>query len=516
MKTHTKRYRAAVYLRVSSEEQIDGYSLDAQERQCREYAESRGMQIIRIYREEGQSAFRGARPSMDALLRAASEGAFDAVIVHKWDRFGRNRRDTVAYKAMLRNQYRIALYSVTETGEDDDAVSGYVVEGILEVVNHMYSMNLSREVSKAYAEKHAQGLHTRNAPFGYDKDGRLLAINEHEAQGVVLMFEAYDTGQYSYADTARLLNEQGYRTKSHGRAFTKDTVREMLRNPIYVGKVRYQQTDYNPDGTRSFRNPVHVNDGQHEAIISEDLFDRVQARMEERKHRRGRASSRPYLLRGLLYCERCMLNPPEKPIPSWGKIHSREHQSHHTRYGFCSSRSRGLQWCGQPSIHLDKLEDQVLQVLSHLQIGADWRERVINAVAEKKGARNLAEYLAELHQIAANMDYRFDRNLLVDREAHIQERWRIQEEIEKLQPLMTVPEELEYAADLLNNFSSHFAACGGDVALQHELVKLIVERVYVRDDRVSKILLTAQCRIVVVGAEMFVEDNGHIIGREGT
>ena len=118
---------------------------------------------------------------------------------------------------------------------------GMLVESILEAISQWYSLNLAAKVSKGIQEKHRRGLHVGHAPFGYQKNDKgHLIPDAHEQMGISLIFEGYATGNHSYSDIARLLNERGYLTKRR-QAFTKEGVREILRNGIYVGRVSYQR-----------------------------------------------------------------------------------------------------------------------------------------------------------------------------------------------------------------------------------------------------------------------------------
>src|SRR5688500_3929753 len=100
MRSRPHTQRAALYYRVSSEEQVEGYSLDAQQRAARAYCESHGWSVAHEYRDEGRSARTDdlrKRPAFAAMLADADAGLFDVVVVHKLDRFARNRR--IAFEA---------------------------------------------------------------------------------------------------------------------------------------------------------------------------------------------------------------------------------------------------------------------------------------------------------------------------------------------------------------------------------------------------------------------------------
>ena len=144
----------------------------------------------------------------------------------------------MAIKSLLRYDYEIKVFSVSEPSEDSDGPMGALIEGIMESVADWYSKNLATEVAKGKKERTLQGLHNNSAPFGMKKnESKVLVPDEIEFPGLKLAFELYASDEYSDTDIALILNQHGFRT-NRGRLFSKDTVRAILQNPIYLGKVR--------------------------------------------------------------------------------------------------------------------------------------------------------------------------------------------------------------------------------------------------------------------------------------
>src|SRR5687768_16201040 len=137
---------------------------------------------------------------------------------------------------MLRTKCGVKIFSVSEPGKDAGGGGSLLIVGFMVVDKHHHSWNVVNELLKGHQEKHERGLHLRQPALGYELAERCLSIVEEEAAGVILAFNMYSSGNYSYTDVGNMLNEQGYRTKT-GRNFSKDNVREMLRNPLYIGKV---------------------------------------------------------------------------------------------------------------------------------------------------------------------------------------------------------------------------------------------------------------------------------------
>lgn len=487
--------RYAAYLRVSSEEQVGNYSIEAQKRAIQTWVQAQEGQLVHIYVDEAWSGRTSDRPAFQQMRQEARKNKFDAIVVHKFDRFSRNRTDALAIKSLLRYDYNIKVYSVTEPSEDSDGPIGALIEGIMECVAEWYSRNLATEVAKGRREKGTQGLHNNRAPFGFRREGKNLVPDEKELPGLRLAFEAYATGNYGYADIARLLNENGYRSKS-GRQFAKDTIREILQNRLYIGEVRYQETRRTSEGRRNYSAPIEWYPGQHEALIDRELFDRCQAVREGRNtHHQAPSHYKPYLLRGLVYCHRCCTNPiTNADFPSWGKMICQTQQETNYAYYRCNSKWRGVTTCAQGGVRTSVIDQQVLSVLMQLKPPADWRTRIISTVSEILGEKNIEQRLAEIRTMIERMDFRWDSGFITDKAEYLEKRLKLQQELEQLTP---VQDELDLAADLLANFRAHWDDCKGDVEKQHQLVKLIVERVYIEDDVVVAMTLKSDYHIVL-------------------
>jgi len=192
------------------------------------------------------------------------------------------------------------------------------------------------------------------------------------------MFERYATGQESDRSIAAWLNAKGART-SRGRAFAKDTVREMLVNASYCGYVTGLR-----DQSREIR-------GRHEAIVPEELFDRVQdvRGWRTRVDRPGRPSE-DYLLRKLLFCERCGARMQG----------TRGGREQHRRYQ-CGTRRRGGD-CTQTIVRAKPLEDQLVEGLRDFQPDSELRGMVLDAI--NAAAREQVGDQPERRELLAQLD----------------------------------------------------------------------------------------------------------------
>ena len=295
---------AAAYIRGSTEDQTE-YSPAAQLRELREYAQAHSLLLDDrfVYADEGLSGRRAEkRPAFQRMITDAKAGLFSVVLVHKFDRFARSREDSVVYKSILKRA-GVEVISIREPLAEGSYAG--VMEAIYESFAEAYSINLSQEVKKGMTEKALRGGVQTPPPFGYRIQAHRYVPDEQEAPLVQELFRRCADGAGCFA-LARWLGELRVITR-RGCAFESRTVEYILRNPVYLGKLRW-----NPVGRtgRKFDDPaLIITDAEHEALISPSLWDAVQRRLDETKARyayRARPpSGRKHWLSGVVRCAAC-------------------------------------------------------------------------------------------------------------------------------------------------------------------------------------------------------------------
>lgn len=211
--------RAVAYIRVSDVSQVDGHSLDAQERLFRQLCQSKGWDSVAVYREEGKTAHVDAiakRPVFRQLLHDAQERQFDIVVVHTLDRWARNLRVQLEAMAML-TKADVGFVSISEQ-IDWSTASGRLQAQILGSFAEYFSEALSNHVKKGVDERVRQGKHLGGVPFGYRPCSLEDCDPEHvggvhlvaaEAQAVGELFKRYAAGTTTTVQLATWMNGQG-------------------------------------------------------------------------------------------------------------------------------------------------------------------------------------------------------------------------------------------------------------------------------------------------------------------
>ena len=442
-------------MRESTEEQGQGFSPDAQRQAIAKFAAENDLTIVGEYCDF-HSGWRKAdgRPEFQRLMADAAERRFDVVLVFHTSRFARNQVEARRYKALLRERLGIRVVSVTQPMCDDPSdPSSFLAESIHEMFDEYYSVSLSFWTRAGLAEKARQGHLVGQLPWGYVRDRETgEAVSDPERAPLVLgMYERYATGHESDRSIAAWLNAKGART-ARGRAFGKDTVREMLVNAAYCGYVC---------GLRDKRREIR---GRHEPIVPEELFDRVQeVRSWRTRVLKPGPPSDEYLLRKLLYCERC-----------GARMHGTRGSRPPVRRYICSTRRYGDP-CGEPIVKAEPLEAQLVDWLRAFQPDEELRERVLAAIREATHDEDTGG--AHRRDLAAQLDRLRDLYVMGDltRPQYVLRRHALEDELERLGP-PTDP-QLDQAAALLADFG-RFWEIEGQPAERRKLIATLFERVW--------------------------------------
>ncbi len=453
--------RAAVYVRVSSEEQVEGYSLDAQVRATHLYCEAQGWSVVETYRDEGKSARTdnlAKRPAFSTMLSHAELGRFDVIVVHKLDRFARNLRVTLETLDRL-ERVGASFVSVNEN-MDFSTPMGRVVLSTMGSLSQFYSDNLSFETKKGKAERKAQGLYNGLLPFGVKKNSDGIPVPDPETYpGLLLAFRLAAEGK-SDREVADALNAKGYRTTGNrGRnPFTKDTVNRLLKNRFYLGEL--------PSGRGEWVQ------GLHQPVLDVELFHRTQV---VRKGNRSPAlhaarTRRRHSLSGLGVCGHC-----------GGRLHVATYRHGEARI-YCYQRTQ-LDTCPQRSRMLPAVEHQVAQHLARFHLNDDQVSQIIELYEQAANRQNddtrrrldIDGRLDRLRQLYAWGD--------LTEQAYLAERERLEAQRAVLAGTVDLAAVLAEAASYLRDLPSAWE--GATPEQRNDLARAVFESIELTDDRVS-------------------------------
>lgn len=287
--------RVFIYLRVSTKEQTEGYSLGEQEERLRKYCEAMDWILVKVYIDGGFTGSNMDRPALQDMIKQVEKGAVDLVLVDKLDRLSRSQFDTLYMIQEIFTKNNVGLVSRAEAF-DTSTPLGRTIVGILSVFAELERERIKERMKDGLEGRAKEGKYKggSNYPLGYDYDqttGKLV-VNDYEALIVREIFDMFNNRTPVMA-IGRTLTEKGYRTKQGKTKWRDIQIRKIVTNPVYIGKINHNGQVY---------------DGLHDGIIPEEVFQKAREITEERsreneKYKVGRKYKSP--LGGLIWCGNC-------------------------------------------------------------------------------------------------------------------------------------------------------------------------------------------------------------------
>jgi site-specific DNA recombinase len=299
MKRKTDGSHAAavfVYTRVSTQDQVENFSLETQRRMCAQLARQRGCAVARDFIEEGVSAKTTKRPQLRKLLDECRRNPRQvrAVVVSRIDRWSRCLADFLAMESELRN-LGIALWDASDP-ESSESDEGLVLLRPMKALIAQYDNHQRGKRSKdGMRDAFDSGRWVFQAPLGYLTVNRRVVPDSQRSQFIRDAFAMMADGLSTQQQVLARLHRRGLRTR-RGKAVSAQTFCKMLRNPFYSGQMVV------PSWERSSR-------GDFEALVSTDVFQRVQRILDGKTpNESSRSAVHPdFPLRGTVRCRLCRL-----------------------------------------------------------------------------------------------------------------------------------------------------------------------------------------------------------------
>lgn len=473
---------AVIYARFSSDLQREE-SIDAQVRACREYAARNDLHILRVYADEAVSGRTANRAQYQKLLRDCQKHDFAVILIHKYDRIGRNLGEHVNLAARL-EQLGVQLVSVSQ--DFGDSAEAKIMRTLMWSMSEYYIDNLAGEVRKGMKENALRGLHNGGVPpFGYDVIDRRYVVNEIEAEYVRRIFAAALLRQ-GFKEIIAEMQGAGIRGK-RGALIRYPQIYEMLRNEKYTGVYSYSvEEEKNRADRRSKPHAIRIENALP-VIIDKAQFMEVQEIMNERKQTGKKAG---YLCSGLVYCS------------CGAKMHGFKsvRKGHEYRYYICSAK------CGVPGVRMEEVDRVAVNYLHEL-LNDDNQKRIADALrAYKGGERDRAESFRKILQKKISEKQKQYDSLLANLSSGAlppavvadvgKEMETMRAEIDALQH--TEPPQ-DYSVQAIRNWLESLRNAPDEAA-----VHLLVERIEITEKtafRVFSTLNTVLCEIGCGGAQ---------------
>ncbi len=389
----TRPLRVAIYIRISTDEEHQPFSLEAQETKLRSYVEIQpGWELVGpIYRDEKSGATL-ERPALQRALTAAKAGRFDILLVYRVDRLARSLRGLVDILDQL-DAAEVGFRSATEPVDTSTAVGQMLVQ-MLGVFAQFERETIIDRVINGMERKAAKGEWCGGyRPHGYELDrdtGKLVPV-DGEDKVPAMIFDMYVRERLGARAVGTRLNERGLRTKA-GNRWNAEAVLTVLRNRVYLGEIYFRGTWYRAEK-------------HHTPLVDADVFEQAQQILIARgdDHAKRAYVNSDYTLAGQITCVHC--GKRYLGTAATGKLYR-------YRYYTCYTRQRyGADACPAERLPADQVEQAVLGALVDTYRRTDLIHEAVTAVAASVESMR-DTYQAEVTAIdgeLASIDAKTDR-----------------------------------------------------------------------------------------------------------
>jgi site-specific DNA recombinase len=475
--------RVAFYTRISTDEDHQKYSLDAQKDRLEAFCKAQWGDDWRIHKtyRDTESGTHMNRPGIEEMLYDAEAQAFDTLLVFRVDRLSRKVRELALMVDEL-TKHGVALKSITEPFDTTNAAGKMMLQmlGVFAEFEHATIVERTKVgmEKKARSGKFVGGY----VPYGYQLDPEKgLVIHEVEALIVRKLFRMYALGKEGSSAICHELNDTGHRNRN-GKKWGRRVALYMLRNPVYVGKVRWHEV---------------LHEGTHEPLIPDDLFEKAQEVLRERNEDlKGRQMrhGKDRLLTGVIKCAKCGSH-------MFGGGGCRGGKAIH--YYVCAKRFN-YHDCKQDYVRSDLLDGSIVEDLKDMFRDEQFMARVWEEANRRLNAerpdieKEIDASLAESAKVQASIDRYFsafeagklEPGLCNEKVRDL--RARLEELEAERQDLEARREQLELPAldrEALSGLMDHFekVMAEGTLAQKRDLLHRLVKEVRVQDRRTIEV-----------------------------
>ena len=455
---------AVIYARYSSDSQREE-SIEGQLRECGEYAQRNGITVVGSYIDRALSAKTADRPEFQRMIKDRAKGLFEIVLVWKLDRFSRDRYDSAHYKHILKKN---GVKVVSAKEHISDGPEGIILESMLEGYAEFYSAELSEKIHRGQKENALKGKNNGGGiPLGYllDKQTQKLVVDPETAPLVVEIFERYSEGA-TVRSIIEDFNSRGLTTK-RGKPFNTNSFNALLKNRKYIGEYSYQDV---------------VIPGGVPAIVPEDLFYRVQQRMEKNKRApaHSKAKESEFLLTTKLFCGKC----ERMMVGESGKSHTGA-----MHYYYKCGNAKRKKGCNKKAVKKDWIERAIVRLTMERVLNEEKINRIIDALLVMQECEDvtipaLRRQLAETEKGIENMLNAIQQGIFT---ASTKQRLEeLEKQKEELSLSMTTAElqKPKLTREYMEHWFSRFRyGDPNDREFQKRLIDTFVNAIFVYDDK---------------------------------
>ena len=412
--------QAALYIRVSTLQQVDRDSLKTQEERLKAYCKANGIDCYQIYKDAGISAKDTERPALKKILHDIKQGSIHSIFVTKLDRITRSLKDLLSLIDVF-EKHHVKFVSITENIDTTHAY-GRFMQNLLGLLAQLEREITAERVSVDMKHRAESGHWNGGViPYGYATQGLLfkkfkseglqnsqatqkasklcpetkrLFVDSDEAETVKLIFNTF-LKTNSIRRTTKVLNERGLRTRN-GALWSPASIHRVLSNPTYSGKIWYGKRCVDHSNGKLIKQKKDnwtIVEGIHASIISSETFEAVQARLSQNTGKPTK-KGRTYLLSGLLKCGLC-------GGAMSGYSFTKKTGQTYSYYKCSSHMSKGTVACQGQSIPADQFEAAIVDKLLTLSESKPFlndKQRMMRTLKAKMKKYTPEPDLKRIHQ----------------------------------------------------------------------------------------------------------------------
>lgn len=503
-----KNKKVAIYARVSTVEQAEeGYSIDEQERLLKEYCQKNDLEVYKTYSDRGISGKDiKHRPELREMLKDSEGKKFDMILVWKINRLSRKLADVLNMVEIFEKN-NVTFKSYSEPFETNTP-AGKMQFQMMALIGEFERGTIAQNVKMGMLARAREGKWCGNKVLGYDivdvkeslnkkRKETKLVINEKEAEIIRLIFNEYSKGK-GYKAITNNLNKQGYKTK-RGNDFSVISVKDILANPVYIGKIRYNvRQEWSEKRRKNINpNPILV-EGVHDPIIDIELWDKVQKILESKKGKPSRIYDGEYTLTGILKCPVC--GAGMVIMRTTNKL--KDGTKKRIVYYACGNwKNKGTAVCNSNTIRADKANEYVFGRIEELLYNQKIVKEIINNInstrrsnvePNKKRLDKIEKELTKLRSKKTKILEAYEEDLitkkeLIERKNELDNNMNILEQ-ERQELLIVVNDEAqaEISHNLIKQILQRFGQIMSDCVSREKqkmLLHMIISEITIGKDR---------------------------------
>ena len=491
---------AVAYIRVSTNLQIDGFSLEGQLKEIQDYCKRNNINLLRYYKDAGISGTSTEdRADFQRMLNDISKDRnINTVIVWKLSRLSRSMAD-LANTVTFLEKYNVNLICITQ-GIDTASPMGKSFVYMSGIFAEMERDNIIETCKMGMKQRAIDGKWNGGKVFGYrSSENKELVIIEDEAKVVKEIFHLFTNENWGYKKIASTLNNTGLKTMK-GTDWSINSIKQIIDNPVYAGYIRWgQHMNWSKKRRQGKQEERVFSEGTHIPIIAKEMWEKSRKIRAVRGKQSEKIYAGDYLLTGLIRCPICEASMISHRTPKKGK------PGEYYRYYQCSSFfNKGTKVCSSNLINADKAEEYILSKINKVVSSKEVIDVIVRKV-EKQSTTNIAPLESELIKLkkelkkindkkseSLQLEYesKIDISTLTQRLAFLDKKGlEINEKINSIEKEICnidsqIPVKPEMVRVILENFTKVFEKA--DIDKKKMLLKSIIESISVTNGKSSR------------------------------